>query len=150
MMGETGKNAKIAAICDEILTTCAVNNLRKLTRLTTSQFNDKIKPTGIRTTQMCIMFVIGNDPGKSLSTYAEALSMDLSTLARSIDTLVDAGYISLKSGNRRERLAFLTEAAEQKIDEVYPLWLEAQTEFIEAFGQEQWQAYLNAAHNSSS
>lgn len=133
------------AICQEILTTCAVTNLRKLTRLMTNQFNEAIKPTGMRTTQICVMLAIGRDPGKPLTAYADDLWMDLSTLARSIETLEKSGFIVLKSGKRRERLAYLSPEGETKIAEVYPLWQEAQAQFIAAFGPELWQSYLNAA-----
>lgn len=132
-------------ICDEIMTTCAVTNLRRLTRLTTNQFNEKIKPTGMRTTQICVMLSIGRQSGKPLTFYADELGMDLSTLARSVDTLAKDGFVVLHPGKRRERLACLTEAGEEKIAEVYPLWQEAQEEFIRAFGHEHWQIYLGAA-----
>ena len=134
-----------ASLCREILLTCAVNNLRKLTRLTTNKFNDKIKPTGMRHTQICILLIIGMEPGKSLSAYADDLGMDLSTLARSVETLEKSGFVTLQSGRRRERLAFLSPAGEEKIAQAYPYWQEAQAEFIAAFGEEHWQNYLTAA-----
>ncbi len=132
-------------ICEEILETCAVTNLRKLTRLTTNRFNEHMKSTGLRTTQICVMLAIGRAPGKTLSFYAEELRMDLSTLARSVATLQDSGYIHLDDGVKREKLASLTEAGEKKLAEVYPLWLNAQDEFIRSFGREDWQIYLEAA-----
>lgn len=138
----------IQAACEEMLRTCAVNNLRKLTRLTTSRFNEKIKRTGMKTTQMCVLMVIGQDQGRPMNIYADQLGMDLSTLARGVDTLAANGLVTLKPGNRRERLLFLTEDAKQKIDEVYPLWQEAQNEFLEAFGQTQWEEYLEAMQKS--
>jgi len=135
-------------LCDEILTTCAVTNLRKLTRLTTNQFNERIKSTGMRTTQICVLLAIGRERARPLTAYAEELCMDLSTLARSIETLEKGGFVALRSGKRRERLAILTEAGEKKIAEVYPLWQAAQAEFIAAFGSERWQTYLSAAAGS--
>lgn len=143
------KDRQTAFICKEILTTCAVNNLRKLTRLTTNQFNEKIKGTDMRHTQVCVMLVVGLEPGKTLTAYADELGMDLSTLARSVETLEKSGFIELHSGKRRERLACLTPAGEEKIAEVYPLWQEAQSEFIAAFGQDQWETYLRAARKSA-
>lgn len=131
------------------MTTCAVTNLRRLTRLTTNQFNEKIKPTGMRTTQICVMLAIGRDSGRPLTSYADELGMDLSTLARSIETLEKGGFIVLRPGRRRERLAFLSEQGEKKIAEVYPLWQAAQAEFIAAFGSEHWQSYLGAAAEST-
>ena len=131
-------------ICGEILDTCAVSNLRKLSRLTTNHFNEKIKHTGMKTTQFCVLFNIGRNPGKSLSYYAEELGMDLSTLTRSLDNLSDSGLVDLQSGKRRERLAYLTELGEQKVNDVYPYWLEAQTDFVNAFGQGEWQNFLNS------
>ena len=138
----------VSAASEEILLTCAVNNLRKLARVTTTRFNDKLKPTGLRTTQICVMLHICKDEGKTLTSYSEDLGMDLSTLARSIDTLVKSGLVELSSGNRREKLASLTPAGIDKIEEVYPYWLEAQTEFIESFGEQQWQVYLDAFANT--
>ncbi len=131
------------------MTTCAVTNLRKLTRLTTNQFNEKIKPTGMRTTQICVLLAIGKERGKPLSMYAEELGMDLSTLARSIETLEKSGFVMLKAGKRRERLAHLSAEGEKKIAEVYPFWQAAQAEFIAAFGRNHWQNYLDAAAEST-
>lgn len=144
------QNPKTASICREIMTTCAVTHLRRLTRLTTNQFNDKIKPTGLRHTQVCVMMVIGIEPGKTLTTYASDLGMDLSTLARSIETLEKGGYVRLESGKRRERLAHLSAEGEDKLAEVYPLWLEAQNQFVDAFGAEHWEGYLSAASKHTS
>ncbi len=143
------KQPEIVNACEEILATCAVNNLRKLTRVTTTRFNESIKSTGMRTTQMCIILAIGSAPGNALTTYAEKLCMDLSTLTRSIESLEKKGFIVLKSGKRRERLAYTTEAAEQKIIEVYPIWQKSQTNFLEDFGNENWETHLNAAANST-
>lgn len=144
-----GTEGKVSDICQEILTTCAVTNLRRLTRLTTNQFNETIKPTGMRTTQICVILSIGLNKGQPLSYYADELGMDLSTLARSVETLEKSGYIALKHGKRRERLAYLTAEGKDKIVEVYPLWQKAQAEFIASFGNEQWQTYLDAAQDST-
>lgn len=136
-------------LCGEILKTCAATNLRKLTRLVTNNFNEKIKSTGMRTTQICVMLIMGQVPGKALTFYAAELGMDLSTLARSLDTLEKNGLVRLESGRRRERLAYLTQAGEDKIAEVYPLWQEAQAEFLATFGEESWRRYLNAADKAT-
>jgi DNA-binding MarR family transcriptional regulator len=135
---------KTGRICKEILDTCAVSNLRKLSRLTTAHFNEKIKTTGMKTTQFCVLFNIGRYPGKSLSFYAEELGMDLSTLTRSLDNLSQSGFVVLQSGKRREKRAVLTVSGAEKIEQVYPYWLEAQSEFIKSFGEEQWQSFLGA------
>ena len=137
-------------ICEEILTTCAVTNLRKLTRLVTNRFNEKIKTTGMRTTQICVMLAIGREAGKALTSYAEELCMDLSTLARSLETLEKQGLVRIKPGRRREKLVYLTETGKEKIHEVYPIWQKAQAGFIKAFGEDAWRHYLDAADSAIS
>ena len=141
----TTQDSSTNRICEEILTTCAVTNLRKLTRLVTNGFNERIKSSGLRTTQICVILSIGREQGKPLTSYADELCMDLSTLTRSLDTLEKNGLILLKSGRRRERLAYLTKDGIQKIAEVYPLWQRAQADFIKTFGRDSWKNYLRAA-----
>jgi len=103
-----------------------------------------MKPSGLRTTQICIMLAIGRAPEQPLSYYADDMGMDLSTLVRSIEMLQQEEFISLAHGKRREKLASLTEKGENKITDIYPLWQEAQAEFIAWFGAKRWQNYLDA------
>ncbi|MCB9989753.1 MAG: MarR family transcriptional regulator [Rhodospirillales bacterium] len=139
----------ISLFCEEMLATCAVTNLRKLSRHVTNGFNEKIKHLGLKTTQICVIQAIGQNQGQPMSFYADELCMDLSTLTRSLHTLEKAGLIRLEPGHRREKLAYLTDAGAEKITEAYPLWQEAQKEFISKFGEECWKNFLNAAHSTT-
>ena len=133
--------------CRAILGECASFQLRKAARLTTNTFNDILKPTGLRSTQVSVLLGAGAHPGESISSLANKLCLDVSTLQRSLMVLQKQGLVALAKGHQREKKVSLTEAGLQKAEEARPYWERAQKRFLAAFGQEEWKDFLRAARS---
>lgn len=129
---------------EDILNQCAVYNLRRLSRLTTNNLNHALLPTGLRCTQYAIMLAAGARPGSTMTTLADYLGMDISTLTRSTENLEHLGYFHFEYGNHREKYVYLTDIGTQKVSASLSIWEEEQKRFIEAFGKEAWESYLQA------
>jgi len=127
-----------------ILSTCAMYNLRRLSRLTTNSLNRALLPTGMRCTQYSIMLAAGARPGSTMTALSEYLGMDISTLTRSCENLGQLGFLRFKSGKNREKLVYLTEAGAEKTAESFPIWEKEQKKFIDAFGKKAWEDFLTA------
>lgn len=133
--------------CQAVLGECASYQLRRIARLTTNAFNETLKPTGLRSTQAAVLLGAGANPDQSISGLAEKLSLDVSTLQRSLTVLQKQGYIALKKGHQREKKVRLTPEGLNKIREAKPYWEKAQNRFLESFGHTQWRDFLASAQD---
>lgn len=131
--------------CQMVLGTCASFQMRRLARLTTNMFNEKLRPTGLRSTQISVLLGAGAWPEESISSLADKLSLDVSTLQRSLGVLEKSGLIQLAKGHQREKKVSLTQAGLEKILEAKPYWEKAQNEFLATFGQDAWDQFLSAS-----
>lgn len=129
----------------DVLGQCASYQLRRAARLTTNAFNDMLKPTGLRSTQVAVLLGAGAYPERSISSLAEKLSLDVSTLQRSLSVLEKQGLVKLAKGHQREKKVSLTEEGLKKASEAKPYWAKAQEKFLEAFGHDEWKNFLQAS-----
>lgn len=128
---------------------CASYNLRRITRLTTNSLNHALQDTGLRSTQLAIMVGAGAVPGGTMTIIAERLGLDISTLARSLDSLIDIGYIEIKSGKKREKLVYLTHLGKEKVDAAIKVWRNEHQKFLKQFGETDWQRCNSAFRHYS-
>ena len=117
----------------KILDTCLVYNIRRLSRLTTSSLNQTLSPSGLKCTQFSILVGVGAKPNASMTTIADWLGMDISTLNRSLENLEQLGLVTLTAGKQREKLANLTENGHATLEEFYPLWVAEQKKLTDMF-----------------
>ncbi len=124
----------------DFATTCACFNVRKAARAVTRLYNEILRPTGLRATQVTLLMAVASADAVTISQLAEILVMDRTTLARDLKPLQEQGLVSvLPGGDRRTRWVQLTDAGRGKLDEVIPLWQQAQARIItNGLGPEQW------------
>ena len=95
--------------CQQVARQCACFNLRKATRAVTQLYDEVLRETGIRVTQLTLLvaaYLSGEIP---ISQMAEVLVMDRTTLTRNLKPLQIQGLIAIRSGaDRREKLVTLT------------------------------------------
>jgi DNA-binding MarR family transcriptional regulator len=85
-------------------------NLRKSTRTVTKFYDNYLKATGIRATQLNVLIAILIINGGNLTQIANELSMDRTTLARNTRPLEKDGIIKIeKLSDRRFKRCSLTE-----------------------------------------
>jgi DNA-binding MarR family transcriptional regulator len=109
----------------EVACVCAAARMaaRSLTRV----YDRALEPAGIRTSQFSILARLLEEGPLSVTHLAGRLAMDRTTLARDLRPLERRGLVAVSVGtDRRVRMAALTAAGRRLVDEVRPLWREAQ------------------------
>ena len=121
---------------------CVSFNIRKAARAVTQLYDERMRPFGLRSTQLSIL-------GKALvlqpvtvTRLAEVTVTDRTTLTRNLRLLEQQGLIQVDRGHdRREREVRLTDRGREVLAHVYPIWQEVQAEVARRFGSE-WLARL--------
>ena len=116
---------------------CVSFNIRKAARAVTQLYDERMRPFGLRSTQLSIL-------GKTLilepvtvTHLAEATVTDRTTLTRNLRLLEKQGLIRVGMGNdRREREVRLTDRGREVLAQVYPIWKDVQVEVAKSFGSE--------------
>lgn len=126
----------------DFATTCACFNVRKAARAVTSLYDEVLRSTGLRATQVTLLMVIASAGSATISRLAEILVMDRTTLTRDLKPLEEQGLITIIAGeDRRTRQVQMTEAGQAKLHAVIPLWQQAQARVItDGLGYERWSA----------
>jgi DNA-binding MarR family transcriptional regulator len=114
---------------------CVSFNIRKAARAVTQLYDERLRPFGLRSTQLSIL-------GKTLvlqpvtvTRLAEATVTDRTTLTRNLHLLERQGLIAVGRGHdRREREVRLTDRGRDVLARVYPIWKEVQLEVAKRFG----------------
>jgi DNA-binding MarR family transcriptional regulator len=118
---------------------CACQNLRRLSRITTRIYDQELRKTGLEIAQFGLLTALGKTREINQKRLSAGLSMDSTTLTRTLGPLHKKGWIQVKRGrDRRERLLSLTKAGEQQIKEAQPYWERAEQRFREELGAAGW------------
>jgi DNA-binding MarR family transcriptional regulator len=115
---------------------CTCLLLRRASRRTTQFYDDHLRGAGLRTTQFSVLAQLRHADGATLGELAERLSMDRTTLTRSLRPLTDARWVNAGSDpqdRRRTRLE-LTPAGREVLRAAVPLWRDAQRALRERLG----------------
>ncbi|MFM1991622.1 MAG: MarR family transcriptional regulator [Pseudomonadota bacterium] len=121
---------------------CSCLLLKRTTRLVTQRYDDHLRPAGLRVGQFSLLATLRHADGLAMGELAERMSMDRTTLTRSLKPLVDAGWIEAApdpADRRRMRLG-LTAAGRAALRAAVPLWREAQRALRERVGAERMHA----------
>lgn len=114
--------------------TCASINLRRISRLVTSDYNEALRPTGLRCTQLAVLAAIGVGEHQSLTDIADTLNMDISTLTRAVTILEEKGLATSQSAGGRKKSVVLTDSGRRTVTEALIYWETAQQAFRENLG----------------
>ena len=125
------------AQCQIVNASCADANLRRATRAITRLYDQILTPSGLLTTQFTLLVACAVAGPAPISTLADALAMDRTTLARNLKLVERRGLVKVVPGeDRRERIVILSDKGYSELSKALPLWREAQTQIIESFGQD--------------
>jgi DNA-binding MarR family transcriptional regulator len=101
----------------------------------TQLYDQRLKPSGVLTTQFSLLRYIAANRAVRSSDLAGALLIDNSTLTRTLATLQGSGWIAPDaSEDRRERRWVVTREGERRLAEAMPLWERAQAELDRKIG----------------
>ena len=122
--------------CIEMLSVCTCLNLRKASRAITQMYDEALRPSGLRSTQLpALVSLVSNGP-MTVNHLAEDLVMDRTSLSRMLHPLVTRGLIETTPGeDRRTRELSITRQGNQTVAMAIPMWDRVQIEVLERLGQ---------------
>ena len=128
----------------EVLAKCACFNVRRAARIVTQHYDDALEPCNLRITQFSLLVALVRIGPATLTSLADALGMDRTTLTRNLRPLENQRFIEIDAGtDRRTHLVRLTEEGQQAVEAALPLWKQAQATLVNRFGQERTTGLLS-------
>ena len=119
-------------------TDCTGAMLRRTTRRLTQVYDQALRPVDLRLTQYSILANLAESDGLSVTELAERLTMERTTLTRTLRPLERAGLIRVVAGSdRRSRAVEITAAGSRRFDKAIPLWRGAERSIRRSLGREQ-------------
>ena len=108
---------------------CMVSNTRMAARAVTRRYDAYLRPYGLSSTQFSLLGGLREMAGATVSEIAEARGFDRTTLTRNLDRLEDMGLVTSRHPEHGNgRLPQITAKGDALIDQVLPLWRQAQAE----------------------
>ena len=139
--------ASIAAsrLAQTLLDSCMCHKTRMAARAITRTYDDALRSTGLRATQVSVLAAVGARGALSIQSLADSLEMDRTTLTRNLRPLEEQGYVVLAAERRhRRRMLTLTASGHAALLEALPLWEEAQRAIKRRLGSRRWPAVQEA------
>ncbi|MFB6853703.1 MarR family winged helix-turn-helix transcriptional regulator [Streptomyces sp. NPDC056121] len=120
--------------------------LRKAARYLGATYDKALAPTGLRATQFSILQKLSTHEQMTISSLAEMIAMDRTTLASNLKPLAREGLVTVEPSptDRRARIVTLTPDGLARMTATLPYWRTVQSEFEESFGGDK-AAQLRAA-----
>src|SRR5689334_334857 len=100
-------DAVISRLARGVLDTCMCHKTRMAARAVTRAYDDALRPTGLRATQVAVLAAVGAQGALSIKSLADFLGMERTTLTRNLRPLEEKGYVLL-APERRHRSRMLT------------------------------------------
>ncbi len=123
---------------------CVCFNLRWISRLVTRFYERRLGGTGMRFTQTPILARLAAGPAK-MAELSDWLAMERTALLRTVQPLVDDGYVARSPAARgRGWELSVTAAGRRRLAELQPEWEEVQAEVVAAFGGAKWREFMAA------
>ena len=110
---------------------CMVSNSRMAARAITRRYDAYLRPFGMTATQLSLLGGLREMAGATVSEIAEARGFDRTTLTRNLDRLEAMGIVAShhpEHGNGR--IAQITPKGDKLLEELLPLWRQAQAEML--------------------
>lgn len=113
---------------DEEFRGCLAGNLRGATRVVTRMYDDALRASGLRITQVAILAQVRRTQPVTITDLAASLSAERSAVARDLNVLERDGLIrsAERVSDHRVRAVCLTELGVQRLRECAPAWRGAQ------------------------
>ena len=106
---------------------CAYANLKLVTRVVSTVYDEALRPCGLRASQLALLWAILALEPVDAGRLGSVTLTDQTTLSRTIATLRSAGLVSIRAGtDRRVKVVRLTAAGRARFRAAMPLWEAAQ------------------------
>ncbi|MEE1925051.1 MarR family winged helix-turn-helix transcriptional regulator [Pseudomonas sp. 148P] len=121
-----------------LTSTCICTHLRRAARGVSRHYDEALQGFGINVAQFSLLRHLQRLDKPSISTLAEAMGLDRSTLGRNLKVLEAEGLVALAEGDDlRNRVVLLTEEGAQRVRSAEPAWEKAQEGLVENLGEAQ-------------
>ena len=108
-------------------TECAYNNLKVMTRVVSSIYDEELRPVGLRASQLALMWAIRAMEPVEFGRLGATTFTDQTTLSRTVALLKKSGLVSVRVGDdRRVRVITLTPKGLERFAVAMPFWDRAQ------------------------
>lgn len=135
----------ISSVAQNVLETCMCHKTRMAARAITRAYDEALRATGLRATQVAVMTAVAAKGALSIKSLADSLAMDRTTLTRNLRPLEERGLIFVAPERRyRSRMLSLTASGHAALLEVLPLWEGAQRTMKQRLGDQRWTAVQQA------
>jgi len=130
---------------------CMCASLRRASRAISQFYDQAMRPLGLTITQFTILQALTLAGEIPQGRLGEILSMDSTTLTRTLKILRKHGWIAGRSGSdRRERLLRLSPAGKTEFDRALPHWQNTQAQMRVRIGDTRWNRLADLIHKVTS
>ena len=144
-MHDMRSRSNISPLAQSLLDTCLCHNARMASRVITRAYDEALRPTGLRATQVAVLAAVGARGALSIKSLADSLEMERTTLTRNLRPLEELGYVAIApEGRHRSRELILTKSGQAALVEALPLWEAAQRSAMRQLGDQRWPAVQKA------
>ena len=131
---------------------CLMFRVRALSRALTAIYEEELRPLGLKASQMSVMTAIAASGEERLSTLADAIVLEPSSLSRILDVMRRNGWVETAPDpdDERARLVRMTDAGNAIYAEAGSLWRKAQARARKLLGREDAEVFAELANRSLS
>ena len=123
---------------------CMCASFRRASRALTQRYDRALRPLGLTITQFTILQALSIAGEVHQGRLGEILSVDSTTLTRTLELLAKHRWIQKRYGkDRRERQIGLSRAGERELNRALPFWHSVQAELRSELGDRRWSGLLN-------
>ena len=117
---------------------CICTHLRRAARGVSRPYDEALAGFGINVAQFSLLRHVQRLDRPSITSLAEAMGLERSTLGRNLRVLEAEGLVRLADGDdQRNRLVLLSEAGRARLEAAHPAWQQAQQQLVEQLGEGQ-------------
>ncbi|MDD1960327.1 MAG: MarR family transcriptional regulator [Pseudomonas capeferrum] len=114
---------------------CICTHLRRAARGVSRHYDEALAGFGVNVAQFSLLRHLQRLDRPSITTLAEAMGLERSTLGRNLRVLEADGLVALADGDdQRNRVVLLTEPGKALLQAAYPAWEQAQELLVERLG----------------
>ncbi|MBC3492233.1 MarR family winged helix-turn-helix transcriptional regulator [Pseudomonas taiwanensis] len=115
---------------------CICTHLRRAARGVSRHYDEALAGFGINVAQFSLLRHLQRLDRPSITTLAEAMGLERSTLGRNLRVLEAEGLVALADGDdQRNRVVLLTDEGTARLHLAYPAWQQAQRQLVEQLGE---------------
>ena len=131
------KMTKPSAIIETVARTCVAVRLRALNRVVTNIYDDALRRTGLKVSQMNILVATAMFGVARPAQVCEHLQLDVSTLSRNVDRMRARNWLEVVPGDDARTQSFrLTAEGKRLLDRAIPAWEQAQKQARKLLGED--------------